>query len=66
MRKKAKGYVKSHMLQLFEVGHFSTNSPEGKRKGKQHASVANVDDDQPQDKKEKESQLDKVAKSIRK
>ena len=46
-------------------GHFIANCHERKRKGKQHAFVVDIEDDQPQ-RKEKESQLDEMAKSIRK
>lgn len=45
--------------------HFVANCSKGKkRKGKQHASVVDVEDDQPQ-KKARESQLDEMAKSIK-
>ena len=43
-----------------KFGDFAANRPDRrKRRGKQHASVADVDDDQPQEKKAKESRLDR-------
>ena len=46
--------------------HFTSNCPKKrKRKGKQHAFVVDIEDDQPR-KKAKESQLDKLVESIRK
>ena len=48
-----------------KFGHFAKDCYSNKRKGRHHASTTDLDDE-PQHKKARESDLDKVAKDIRK
>lgn len=64
-KRKPRDMTKVQCFNRHKYGHFAANCPKRKRKWKQHASVADVEDDQPQ-RKAKESQLDEMFKGIRK
>jgi hypothetical protein len=62
---KKKDLSKIKCFNCHSFGHYASQCPQKKRKGKQHASIVDVDEHPPQ-KKTKESKLDEIADELRK